>query len=248
MKRTLIVIAVMLLVIMAVVCHAQTVSQFPNGISTGKVYDYNTSTGWVGSYYMDIPTLTANDTFVGADTTQTLTNKTLTSPTITGTLTHSRERSFGLPLMGFILSDSSPVTASTAPGIEVDDSIPNIVWADGETTPVMITFRIPSDYSSGGAFRLICTESDSTTPNQVDFDVYINKDGVAADSSATGQTPVALAGTASTPDVVTLTPATDQASFSAGAWVTLRMWRDNVATGTGDLEVKGVEFFYTASN
>lgn len=164
------------------------------------------------------------------------------------TFTHSRERSFGLPLMGFILSDASPVTTSTAPGIEVDDLIPNIVWADGETTPVMITFRIPSDYSSGGAFRVIATESNSTTPNQVDFDVYINKDGVAADASATGQTPVALAGTTSTPDVVTLTPATDQASFAAGAWVTLRIWRDDTATGTGDLEVKGVEFFYTASN
>jgi hypothetical protein len=164
------------------------------------------------------------------------------------TLTHSRERSFGLPLMGFILSDSSPVTATTAPGIEVDDSIPNIVWADGEVTPVMITFRIPSDYSSGGAFRLICTESNSTTPNQVDFDVFVNRDGVAVDSSGNDQTPVALAGTTSTPDVVTLTPATDFAALAAGDWVTLRIWRDNVATGTGDLEVKGVEFFYTASN
>jgi hypothetical protein len=165
-----------------------------------------------------------------------------------GTLTHSRERSFTLPLFGFVSNDGAVLTDSTAPGIEIDDLIPNIVWADGETTPVAITFRIPSDYSSGGAFRVIATESNSTTPNQVDFDVYINKDGVAADASATGQTPVALAGTTSTPDEVTLTPATDQASFAAGAWVTLRIWRDDTAVGTGDLEVKGVEFFYTASN
>jgi hypothetical protein len=150
--------------------------------------------------------------------------------------------------MGFILSDASPITATTAPGIEVDDLIPNIVWADGETTPVMITFRVPTDYSSGGAFRVIASESDSTTPNQIDFDVYVNKDGVAADSAATGQTPVALAGTAATPDVVTLTPATDFSSLTAGSWVTLRIWRDNVAAGTGDLEVKGVEFYYTASH
>lgn len=165
-----------------------------------------------------------------------------------GTLTYARERSFTLPLFGFVSNDGAVLTSSTAPGLEIDDLIPNIVWADGETTPVMITFRIPSDYSSGGAFRVIATESNSTTPNQVDFDVYINKDGVAADASATGQTPVALAGTTSTPDVVTLTPATDQASFAAGAWVTFRIWRDDTATGTGDLEVKGVEFFYTASN
>jgi len=165
-----------------------------------------------------------------------------------GSLTYARERSFGLPLMGFVLTDGNPITASTAPGMEIDDGMPNIVWADGETTPVAITFRIPSDYSSGGAFRLICTESNSTTPNQVDFDVFVNRDGVAVDSSGNDQTPVALAGTTSTPDVVTLTPATDFAALAAGDWVTLRIWRDNVATGTGDLEVKGVEFFYTASN
>lgn len=167
---------------------------------------------------------------------------------IDGTLTHSRERSFGLPLFGFVSTDGVVLTNSTAPGLEIDDLLPNIVWADGETTPVMITFRIPSDYSSGGAFRLLCTESDSSTPNQVDFLVYVNKDGQAVDASATNQTPVALAGTTSTPDVVTLTPGTDFASLAAGDWVTIRIWRDDVADGTGDLEVKGVEFFYTASN
>ncbi|MHB8110509.1 MAG: hypothetical protein ACYDHW_10815 [Syntrophorhabdaceae bacterium] len=168
--------------------------------------------------------------------------------TINGTLAAARERSFTLPLTSFVTADPTPVSITTAPGLEIDDLMPAIVWADGEVTPVLTTFRIPSDYASGGAFRVLATESDSTTPNQVDFDVYINKDGVASDSSATGQTPVALAGTTSTPDVVTLTPATDQASFAAGAWVTIRIWRDNVAAGTGDLEVKGVEFFYTASN
>ncbi len=167
--------------------------------------------------------------------------------TVTGTFANSRERGFSLPLMGFVLSDGSPVTASTAPGIEIDDAMPNIVWADGETTPVIITFRVPYDYSSGGAFRVFATESDSTTPNQIDFDVYVNRAGSAIDSAATGQTPVALDEATSTPSVVTLTPATDFASLAAGDWVTLRIWRDDVAAGSGDLEVKGVEFFYTAS-
>jgi len=169
---------------------------------------------------------------------------------ISGTLSNSRERSIPLPLMGFLSdTDASPLSTSSNPGLEIDDLIPNIVWADGETTPVVTTFRVPSDYSSGGAFRLLCTESDSTTPNQVDFDVYVNRSGSALDAAATGQTPVAL-GTGSytaTPVVVTLTPATDFASLAAGDWVTLRIWRDNAAAGTGDLEVKGVEFYYTAS-
>jgi len=166
-----------------------------------------------------------------------------------GGISNSRERGFTLPLMGFLFADTAaPLSTTTTPGLEIDDNIPNIVWADGETSPVMTTFRIPADYSSGGAFRLICTESGTTTPNQVDFDVYVNRNGVVIDSAATNQTPVALAGTGSTPSVVTLTPATDFASIAAGDWVTIRIWRDDTATGTNDLEVKGVEFFYTATN
>jgi len=171
-----------------------------------------------------------------------------------GTLTFARERSFTLPLTGFVNAhDASPIVVTTTglPGLQIDDYLPNIVWTEaGYASPVSITFRIPSDYSSGGAFRLICTESVSTTPNRVDFDVYVNRNGRAAASSASDQTPVVLAGTTSTPSVVTLTPGTDFVSLAAGDWVTLRIWRDNSAArgATGDLEVKGVEFFYTASN
>jgi hypothetical protein len=170
-----------------------------------------------------------------------------------GTFSFARERSFTLPLNTFsYAADASPVKVTTAgiPGLEIDDVLPNIVWADGETSPVLVTFRVPSDYSSGGAFRLICTESVSTTPNRVDFDAYVNRSGRAAASSASDQTPVVLAGTTSTPSVVTLTPATDFVSLAAGDWVTIRIWRDDDAAfgATGDLEVKGVEFFYTASN
>jgi len=156
-------------------------------------------------------------------------------------------RYMNLPLMSFVHNGSAAITASTAPGLEDDDNMPGIVWADGETTPVEVSFRVPGDYASGGAFKLFATESDSTTPNEVDFDVYVNADGTAADSSATGQTPVALAGTTSTPDEVTLTVATDFESLAAGSLVTLRIWRDNTADGTGDLEVKNVAFYYTAT-
>jgi len=152
-----------------------------------------------------------------------------------------------LPIMAFTHNGSAVITSSTAPGLESDDYISNIVWADGETTPVQISFRVPGDYASGGAFKILATESNSTTPNQVDFDVYVNADGSAADSSATDQTPVALAGTTSTPDEITLTVATDFASLAAGNWVTLRIWRDDTATGSGDLEVKGAVYYYTAT-
>jgi len=71
----------------AVIAFAGAVTQRPYGVATPMIYDY--ADGAVGTYYLDIPTLAANDTFVGLTTTQTLTNKTLTSPTITGTGTYS---------------------------------------------------------------------------------------------------------------------------------------------------------------
>jgi hypothetical protein len=118
---------------------------------------------------------------------------TITTATVT-TLTAATERDITLPL-GAFTSNGEDIDAATAPGFELDDTIPGIVWADGETTPATITFRVPSDYSSGGAFRILATESNSTTPNQIDFDVFVNSDGVAVDSSGSNQTPVALAGT-----------------------------------------------------
>lgn len=141
----------------------------------------------------------------------------------------------------------APLTTSTAPGLEEDNDVTSVVWADGETTPVRVEFRVPADYKSGGAFRAFCDESDSTTPNEVDFQVFVNSDGSAWDSSPTDQTPVALAGTAGTPDMVTLSVATDFSALSAGDVATLELWRDDTADGTGDLELYYLEFFYTAN-
>ncbi len=187
-------------------------------------------------------------TFEGTNSALVLTDATITGTSkITATHITDIERHINLPLNGFFIDNGVMMTAGTAPGIEEDDLIPGIVWADGEITPVCQTFRIPADYSSGGAFRILATESDSTTPNEIDFEVYVSVDGAAADAASTNQTPVALAGTTATPDVVTLTPATDFASLAAGYWVTFYHWRDNAAAGTGDLEVKGVEFYYNAT-
>lgn len=252
-KTLLTVIAAIL--VCAAVAWAGTVIIRPYGVATPYWFGY--SAGVKTDYYLSFPTLSANDEAAGIAATQTLTNKTFSSPTISGTVTGTGVisatnvadvvRYYQLQIMSAVSTDGVPVTDSTAPGLEIDDLLPNIVWADGETTPITITFRIPDDYASGGAFKVLATESDSSTPNQVDFAVYVNADGVAADAAASDQTPVALAGTTSTPDEVTLTPGTDFASLAAGHWVTLRIWRDDVADGTGDLEVKGIVFYYTAT-
>jgi hypothetical protein len=56
------------------------VSEHSRGIATA--YWYNLVNGQPSTYYLAAPTLTANDTAVGAAATQTLTNKTITSPVV----------------------------------------------------------------------------------------------------------------------------------------------------------------------
>ncbi len=161
-------------------------------------------------------------------------------------------RSMMLPLTGFVTttgaSTIAPLSATTTPGLELDNLLPCIVWADSEATPAMITFRVPDDYLSGGAFRLLCDSSSSSTPVQVDFSVYVNTvTSVSWDAAATDQTAVALSSSAASPCMVTLTPATDFASLDSGHCVTLRVWRDDVSDGDGDLEVSYIEFYYTGN-
>lgn len=60
---------------------AGTVSVKPNGIAFPYWYGY--SEGTKASYYLAMPTLSANDTAVGLAATQTLTSKTFTSPALT---------------------------------------------------------------------------------------------------------------------------------------------------------------------
>ncbi len=168
--------------------------------------------------------------------------------TVTGTLTATDVKSIPLFLGSFRIEDTgAPLTTSTTPGWEEDDNVANLVWADSETSHAVITFPVPDDYSSGGAFRVICSDSDGdASPVAVDFMVYTITDGSIV-AGGTAQTAVAKAATTVTPEVVTLTPATDFASLASGDWIALEIWRDNVLLGVSDLEVKGVEFFYTAT-
>ena len=83
MKRLrYIVTAFVALAVVAVLAYAGTVHKLPYGVATPKWYGY--SSGVKSTYYLEHPTLTANDQVVVEGVSQTLTNKTLTSPTITG--------------------------------------------------------------------------------------------------------------------------------------------------------------------
>ena len=141
------------------------------------------------------------------------------------------------------------LSASSVPVLQIDNNSMAIVWVDTVTSPVQVIFKVPADYSSGGSFRAFVDESDSTTPNQVDFSVNVNSDSSVSGWHGTisDQVPVALTVDAGTPEQITLTVDTDFATLAAGQWVTLNIWRDDVADGTGDLELYYLEFIYNAS-
>lgn len=175
------------------------------------------------------------------------------SAAIRGRNIEDLDREINLPLTSFVITGSSayvPVTSSTTPGLEYDNVLPDIVWADNETTAAVVTFQVPTTYVSDLSFKLLCDQSSAaSTTNYVDFDIYINKDGTNTwDSAATNNTPVALDLTAGSSQYVDLTPtAAEISSLAAGDWVTLRLWRDNTTgTGTADLEVYGVSAIYKA--
>jgi hypothetical protein len=72
-------IALLVAVLMAATSWAGP-SQARQGVATPYFYKYDPATGNIGSYYLAVPTLAANDTAVGLAAAQTLTNKTLTAP------------------------------------------------------------------------------------------------------------------------------------------------------------------------
>lgn len=171
---------------------------------------------------------------------------------VVGTLTATTTRSVPLPILGFWVQENATTvtplgvdTLSTPAHVVISSNVPLVKLGNGYTTPIVMTFRIPDDYSSGGAFKLMANQSGTTTACTVDFDVYVNAAGSTMDSAATDQTPVSLLYAGTTPSQVTLTPATDFAAIAAGQWVTLRIWR-GTTTGTDALQVGNATFFYTA--
>lgn len=154
-----------------------------------------------------------------------------------------------LPLFGFVTNDSgysggpiAPLTTSTVPGLEYDDYMWGVVWADNETTPIEQTFEVPSDYYGDGEFRVWFTRSGTDVPPMVDYTLWINTNKSTAASTVTNYQAVALDPSyISSPQQVTL-PITD--TLTAGQLVTLQIWRDGSKNAsTDDLELKGNVLF-----
>lgn len=169
-------------------------------------------------------------------------------------------RSFELPLASFVIdgagaSEGYPLSydGGTAPGLDIIDGIPAIIWASPEVTPVQYTFRLPSDYSSGLSFRVLVSSSNS--PHSYDWSLFINKDSTAFDAAANAQTSVeqALSSAEATAknEILTFSPNSSAlADLAAGNYVTLSIWRvgaDSDSFGAGNAEVKGITGLYEAT-
>jgi len=182
---------------------------------------------------------------------------TLTNATITGTgvisATHIADttRSFPLDIAAGGVDGGNDLDEASTPDLTTCDGIPCIVWADSsETTAVGWTFRLPSDFVSGlTVYALISSNAASGSGQVLDWCVWVNNDGEDFDAACFAQTGVESTEAAlnTKNDVLTLTSnASAEAAYVAGSWVTLEFF--NASTDDDDLELKGLEVTYTATN
>ena len=158
-------------------------------------------------------------------------------------------RSFSLPLGAAFVDGTGPITATSTPNLTTLDNIAAILYdTSAETTGVSWTFRLPSDYSTDlGFYVLVSSDDASGAGTKLDYQFFVNNDDTGF-ASATAQTEVEC--TSATLDasneVLHLNPdATAEALFTSGAWITLEIF--NASTNDDDLEIKGVEAYYTAT-
>lgn len=189
----------------------------------------------------------------------------LTGSTITATglitTTHISDNTdewFSLNPCSAYIDGSGPISTSTTPALSSTaiDNIAAILY-DGsdETTAVSWTQRIPSNMcvdGSGGlvVYLLVSTGTRSTNRTfsdlKVDWSIWVNKDGVAFDSSEFGQSTVTCGASSEmdrSNEVLTLTAnSTAINGLSAGDWVTIEIFNASTSSLTGnedDLEIKG---------
>ncbi len=140
----------------------------------------------------------------------------------------------------------SMVSRVSAPNYDIQNSLGCIVWEDGEESAVEISFRIPADYRSGGTFRVWAnTSAVGGNDCSIDYAYYINTDTATADTASDDETAIEVSsifdGTGASENEYDLSCA---GTFAVGSLVTLRLWRDDIDTGTGNLELYHATFYY----
>jgi len=169
---------------------------------------------------------------------------------VSGTFTNSTTRSFSLPLAGAAVDGGNDVDDASAPDITTCDNIPCIVWADSsEVAAIQYTFRLPPDFSSDMVIYALITSNDASgAATCLDWAVWENGN-IDIDAAAIAQSTVCSTSATldASGDILTLTAdATLEAAFTAGRFYTVEFF--NASTNDDDLELKGLEVTYTATN
>lgn len=159
------------------------------------------------------------------------------------------QKYFTLPLTAAFLDGTGIIgnDGTTAPGIAETDNVPAIVYANsGETTKCQWQFRVPGDYTDSLSFRLLLSSSVATAAQQsIDWQIWVNRDGVAFDAAAIAQSAVSPTNDTldGTNEVVTLTlDATGEAAITAGDYLTIDIW--NAGSSNGTTEIKDIQGYY----
>ncbi len=180
------------------------------------------------------------------------------------TITMGAEGRVRLPITDFIAIDTDTndlnatldITEYGLPTLTLSSPGLALVWDSAEESRVLATFRIPSDYSSGGNFRVFVDETPVTattllqSPSFIDFRVRVEADGIKWGTESAQHAAVSLSTDLGTPELVTLTVSTENVTFAAGDVVSLELWRSATAPGDGGVEstrslyLYYVEFYY----
>ena len=175
---------------------------------------------------------------------------TLPSGAVTATDIANVTRSFTLQLGAGGVDGGNDVDDASTPDLSTCDGIPCLVWADsGETTAVGWTFRLPSDFVSDlVVYAFVSSNAASGSGQLLDWCVWENIDGTTFDAACISQAAVECtsATLSASNEVLTLTSdATAETAYTAGDWITLEFF--NASTDDDDLELKGLEVTYTAT-
>ena len=138
----------------------------------------------------------------------------------------------------------APLTEATSPNFDLQNGVVCLVWDDGDTSYAQTTFKVPQDYISGGIFKVFVDYNTGADNPEIYHQVYVNSDGTTWDAAVTQQGGTDPAGTAGTPELVTLEVTTDFDSLAANDVVTFAICRSDDEASTADLELYYVDFYY----
>ncbi|OGY85352.1 MAG: hypothetical protein A3F54_02985 [Candidatus Kerfeldbacteria bacterium RIFCSPHIGHO2_12_FULL_48_17] len=176
---------------------------------------------------------------------------TLGTGTVSGTAIADVARTINFPLSAFTNTNAAnfgPITiasASTEPAFVVNaGGQPMVRWTSADTDTIGSQFQVPSDYVSGGVFKLAFVVNGATGDNDVSFAVATGSNGDALSgatfTAVTGGTNFDVGLTNGDIAVLELTPA----ALTVDDYVTFRAAR---TSGTDSVDLLSVVFEYTAA-